>query len=173
MDFLFKNIGNTNSIRNFCATQFFFLILFGFLGFYLGAPICDKSANVDCTYYLLITVFVISLVANIVLQIFQNSRRYTNFQNSGYVEKITGTLEIIFAPVIAFFAYIIHQLLYGWPNTDLYMGVWYEAVFRNFVSKGLWIKILALLIMVSLIVDGIRKIRLGMRKKVVEVDKQT
>jgi len=158
-------IGNTNSIRNFFATQFFLLILFGFLGFYLGTPMCDKSTNVDCTYYLLIVVFVVSLIANIVLQIFQNSRKYISFQNSGYVEKITGTLEIIFAPVIALFAYIIYQLLYGWPNTDPWMGVWYEVVFRNFVSKGFWIKILALLIMVSLIADGIRKIRKGIEKK--------
>jgi surface polysaccharide O-acyltransferase-like enzyme len=129
MDFLFKNIGNANSSRNFFATQFFFLILFGFLGLYLGTPVCDKSTNTDCTYYLLIAVFVVSLVANIFLQIFQNSRSYTSFQNSGYIDKITGILEIIFAPVIAFFVHIIYQLLYGWPNTDPYMGVWYESVF--------------------------------------------
>ncbi|HEY0908591.1 MAG TPA: hypothetical protein VGE35_04610 [Candidatus Paceibacterota bacterium] len=155
---MFREIKNTGSIRFFQATLGLFVLFFGFLGFYYGVPLCDKSNNIDCTYYLLAAVFILSLAATIALQAFKGSQRYMNFQNKPTVERLTGVLEILIGPIIAFIYHTVNQFMHGWPQQDRWMGIWYETLLDGHISKGAWIDLTAIFLAIFFVADGLRRL---------------
>ncbi len=158
-----NNIKSRDSVavrlRIFFTMLFFLFIGSAFLGFYYGVPVCDESSNVDCSYHLILIILITPIVLNIFLYLIVQSNRYRRLQQGKAINILTGILEIVFAPFIALFTYIIYELIYGWSPDGTWLGTLYESLFRDFFGGVIWIKILTIVIALALVVDGVVRIR--------------
>jgi len=137
---MFKKINDIDA-RMFLLTQIFLWI--GSFSFVFFSSFCENARNPsDCGYYEFIIAFFGAIIVNVVLNTIIQSTRYKKLEQGKAINKITAYIEIISAPIIAGFYYLIFYIALSFQEQPTINTLIYSIT-----------------IFIILLLDGIRRLK--------------